>query len=162
VLVPRIGAIILLVGFGFAFAQIAQLLYVVAVEGYRSWIGVLLFVAPTAILATVSAVLVLRREALGARLVLPLVVLVTATSVVTFAGWPPVGRFLDDYEAAALSRGMTVPEYRKEQGWSKQRYVEQRTADIRSQGVLGALGAVVLYAILVRAGRPRRPRPSTA
>ena len=29
----------------------------------------------------------------------------------TFFRIPPVGEFLDDYEAAALARGVTVPPY---------------------------------------------------
>ncbi len=160
-LVPRIGAVILLIGLGFAFAQLAQLLYVVAVEGYSSWIGVLILVAPTGIVACTSAVLVLRRDPRGARLVWPLVALVTVTALITFLGLPPVGRFLDDYEEAALARGVDVPTYRSEQGWDEQRYIEQRTADVRSQGVLGAVGAVALYAVLVRAGTTRRRRTAS-
>jgi hypothetical protein len=161
--VPRIGAVVLLIGLGFAFAQLAQLLFVVAAEGYSSWIGVLLFVAPTGILAAASAILVLRRDPLGQKLVMPLVILVVATAAITFLSLAPVGRFLDDYESAALARGVDVPTYRAEQGWTAERYVEQRTADVRSQGVLGALGAVVLYAVLVRASSPgRRRAPSPA
>lgn len=162
-LVPRIGAIVLLIGLGFALAQLLQLLYVVAIEGYRSWIPVLVLVAPTAIVAVTSAILVLRRDPRGERLVWPLVALVVVSAAITFLGLPPVGRFLDDYEEAALARGVEVPTYRQEQGWDAQRYIEQRTADVRSQGVLGAVGAVALYALLVRAGSTRRRRaPSPA
>ena len=156
-LIPRLGAIILLIGLGFALAQLVQLLYVVAAEGHLSWLPVLGFVAPTGIIAVVSAILVLRRNALGARLIPPLVVLVIGTAAVTLLSAPPVGRFLDDYEESALDRGVTVPQYRLEQGWSEERYVQQRTSDVRSQGVLGAVAAVGLYAFLVRA-RPGRRR----
>jgi hypothetical protein len=156
-LVPRVGAVILLIGLGFAVAQVIQLVYVVAAEGFSSWLPLLGFLAPTGIVAVASAILVLRRRPLGTRLVVPLVLLVVATSVVTFLGAPPVGGFLDDYERAALARGVEVPQYRSEQGWTEARYIEQRTSDVRSQGVVGAVAAVALYAVLVRA-RPRRQR----
>lgn len=155
-LVPRIGALVLLVALGFGLAQVIQLVYVVAVEGYTSWLPLLGFLVPLGAVASASAVLVLRRRPLGARLVPLLVALTVITAVITFLGGPPVGRFLDDYEKAALARGVTVPQYRQEQGWDAERYVEQRTSDVRSQGVLGALFGVVVYAVLVRARAPRR------
>jgi hypothetical protein len=159
-LVPRIGALVLLIGLGFAVAQVLQLVYVVAAEGYRSWLAVVGFLLPTIVVAGASALLIMRRHPLGRRLVLPVVALTIATGVVTLVGAPPVGRFLDDYEEAALARGVEVPEYRREQGWSERRYVEQRTSDVRSQGVLGAIGAVGLFAFLARfspaARLPRR------
>jgi hypothetical protein len=162
VLVPRIGAIVLLVGFGFALSSLLRTMVVVALEGYSSWIGVLAVCAPVGVLAGLSAYLVLMRKPWGYRLVWPLVVCVVALSVITFAKLPPVGTFLDDYEDASLARGVDVPEYRAEQGWSERDYVESRTNDIRSQGVLGALGAVGLYALLVRWRAPRAPRASKA
>ena len=139
-IVPRVGALVLLVGLGFGLANFIQLVYVVAAEGYTSWL----------------AVLVLRRRTLGVRLLPLLVGLTVVTAAITFFAWPPVGRFLDDYERAALARGVTVPQYRQEQGWSEERYVEQRTKDVRSQGVVGAVFGVVFYAVLVRARAPRR------
>ena len=156
-LVPRIGALVLLVGLGFGLAQLVQLVYVVAVEGYRSWLPLVGFLLPLGGVAVLSAVLVLRRQPLGARLVPTLIALTVATAAITFLGAPPVGRFLDDYERAALARGVVVPQYRQEQGWDERRYVEQRSNDVRSQGVLGAVFGVVIYAVLVRA-RPRRRR----
>jgi hypothetical protein len=162
-LVPRVGAVILLIGLGFAAAQIFQLAYVVAAEGFKSWLLLLAFLVPTGIVATVSAILVLRRDPRGIRLVVPLAALVAATAVVTFIGAPPVGGFLDDYEQAALARGVDVPEYRRGQGWTERDYVENRTSEVRSQGTIGAIAAVGLYVLLVRARQPRRPRaPSPA
>ncbi len=155
-LVPRIGALVLLVGLGFGLAQLVQLVYVVAAEGYTSWLPVLGFLLPLGGVATVSAVLVLKRHALGRRLIPALVVVTVATALITFLGAPPVGGFLDDYEQASLARGVTVPEYRRNQGWDAARYVAQQTKDVRTQGVLGAIAGVVLYALLVRAQRPRR------
>lgn len=160
-LVPRIGALVLLVGLGFGLAQLVQLVYVVAAEGYTSWLPVLGFLLPLGGVATVSAVLVLKRHALGRRLIPALVVITVATALITFLGAPPVGGFLDDYEQASLARGVTVPEYRRNQGWDAARYVAQQTKDVRTQGVLGAIAGVVLYALLVRGARaPRRTRPA--
>jgi hypothetical protein len=162
-LVPRVGAVVLLIGLGFAAAQIIQLAYVVAAEGFKSWLLLLAFLVPTGVVATVSAILVLRRDPRGTRLVVPLAALVAATAAVTFIGAPPVGGFLDDYEQAALARGVDVPEYRRGQGWTEQDYVENRTSEVRSQGTIGAIAAVGLYVLLVRARQPRRPRaPSPA
>ena len=160
-LVPRIGALILLVSLGFGLAQVVQLIYVVAAEGYTSWLPVLGFLLPLGAVASASAVLVLRRHALGRRLVPALVAVTVATALITFLGGPPVGSFLDDYERASLARGVTVPEYRRSQGWDAARYVAQQTKDVRTQGVLGAIAGVVLYSLLVRAQRPRR-RPRAA
>lgn len=160
-LVPRAGALFLLVGLGFGLAQLLQLVYVVAAEGYASWLPVLGFLVPLGGIATASAVLVLRRHAVGRRLVPALVAVTVATALITFLGGPPVGRFLDDYERASLARGVTVPEYRRNQGWDAPRYVAQQTKDVRTQGVLGAIAGVVLYALLVRGARPpRRARPA--
>ena len=162
-LVPRIGALVLLVGLGFGLAQVLQLVYVVAAEGYTSWLPVLGFLVPLGAVAVLSAVLVLKRQRLGARLAPLLVALTLVTAAITFFAWPPVGSFLDDYEEAALARGVTVPQYRQEQGWDEARYVEQRTKDVRSQGVLGAVFGVVLYAALVRArGRRGAGKPRAA
>ena len=156
-LIPRIGAIILLGGLGFAAAQVLQLMYVVGIEGHMSWAPVLGFVAPATIIATASAVLVLMRRQLGAKLVPAVLIVVFLTAVLTFFAVPPVGQFLDDYEAASLARGVEVPQYYAEQGFDEARYVEHRVADVRTQGTLGALTAVGLYAILVRTRFRRRP-----
>jgi hypothetical protein len=158
VLLPRIGALILLIGFGFALAELGELVYAVAVEGYSSWLVLLAFLAPTGIVAVASAVLVLRRHPLGARLAPVLLVLVVATSVITLLGLPPVGQFLDDYERAALARGVEVPTFEREAGLTPQEYVEQKARDVRAQGSVGAIGAVGLYAVLVRFSLRRRPK----
>jgi hypothetical protein len=158
VLLPRLGALVLLIGFGFALAELGELVYVVAVEGYTSWLVLLAFLAPTGIVAVASAVLVLRRHPLGARLAPVLLVLVVVTSVITLLGLPPVGQFLDDYEQAALARGVEVPPFEQEEGLSEEEYVEQKARDVRAQGSVGAIGAVGLYVVLVRFSLRRRPR----
>ena len=82
-IIPRIGAICLLIGFGFAVAQVSRLMYVTAREGYSSWLPVALLLAPTAILGLASAILVLRRRSLGIRLALPFCGLLVITAVIT-------------------------------------------------------------------------------
>lgn len=156
-LVPRLGALVLLVGLGFALAQTLGLAVVVASEGYESWIPALAVLAPAAALAAASAALVLARRPLGTRLVPAVAALVLTTGALAFVEAPPLGRFLEDYERAALARGVEVPEYRRDQGWTERRYVEERTEEFRSQGALGALAVVGVYAFLVR-GRSRPAR----
>jgi cytochrome c oxidase subunit IV len=158
-LVPRLGALILLAGFGFVLAQLAELVYVVAVQGYSSWLLLLAFLAPTGLVAVASALLVLRRHPLGGRLAPVLLVLVAATAVVALAGAPPVGRFLDDYEAAALERGVVVPPFERQEGLSPRGYVEQKASDVRAQGSIGAIAAAGVYVVLVRFSLRRRDRP---
>ena len=163
-LIPRLGALVLLVGFGFVLAQLSELAYVVAVEGYSSWLLLLAFLAPTALVALASAILVLRRHPLGARLAPAVLVLVALTAVVALVGAPPVGRFLHEYEAAALERGVEVPPFERQQGLSPREYVEQKARDVRTQGSIGAVAASAVYLVLVRfslrrPGRSRRASP---
>ena len=161
-LLPRIGAILLLIGFGFAAASVARLMYRVASEGFSSWVGVAIFLAPTAILGLASAILVLFRKPLGRMLVTPFLVLLVITSIITFFELPPVGKFLDDYEQAALEHGVDVPSYYEARGLTEQDFVESETGDVRSQGGIGAIGLGAIYAVLVLRGS-RRPtkRPAT-
>lgn len=156
-LIPRLGAIVLLVGLGFAAAQVLQLMFIVGVEGHMSWAPLLGFVAPATVVATASAVLVLSRRQLGFKLVPAVVVVVLLTAILTFFAVPPVGQFLDDYKTAALARGVEVPKFYADQGFDEARYVEHRVTDIRTQGTLGALTAVGIYAVLVRVRFRRRP-----
>lgn len=155
-IIPRIGAIFLLIGFGFAVAQVGRLMYVAAREGYSSWIPVALLLAPTAILGVVSAILVLRRHPLGIRLAWPFCGLLAITAVITFFDFPPVGQFLDDYEQAALARGVTVPPYLAEQGMTPEEYVASETKDVRAQGAIGSIALALVYgATVARGGRAR-------
>jgi membrane associated rhomboid family serine protease len=155
-IIPRIGAVFLLIGYGFAVAQVGRLMYVAASEGYSSWAGLALFLAPTAIVGLASALLVLWRRPLGYRLVMPFLVLLGVTAVFTFFELPPVGGFLNDYEQAALARGVEVPAYLAENGVTPEEYVADEAGDIRAQGALGAIAAgVVYFATTVRGSRAR-------
>ncbi len=153
-IIPRIGAIFLLIGYGFAVAQVGRLMYVTASEGYSSWIGVAIFLAPVAIVGIASALLVLWRRPLGYRLVVPFLVLLGVTAFVTFFGLPPVGGFLDDYEQASLARGVEVPEYLADDT-TPEEYIEDETGDIRAQGGLGALAAGIVYGATTLRRGPR-------
>jgi hypothetical protein len=155
-LIPRVGAICVLIGFGFAVAQIGRLMYVTAREGYSSWIPVAIFLAPTIVLGLSSAILVLWRKPLGTRLAAPFCVLLLITAVMTFFGTPPIGRFLDDYERAALARGVDVPPYLAEKGTTPADFVASETSDVRSQGAIGAIALALVYgATVVRGSRAR-------
>lgn len=155
-ILPRIGAILLLIGFGFAAASVGRLMFRVASEGYSSWTGVAIFLAPTAIVGAASAILVIFRKPLGRRLVIPFLILLFVTAIITLFALPPVGQFLDDYEQAAIEHGVDVPDYYEAQGLSERDFVESETGDVRSQGGLGALGVGAIYAVLVLRGS-RRP-----
>ncbi len=89
VIIPRIGALCVLIAYGFAAASIARLMYVVASEGYSSWVGVTLFILPAAVLGLASALLVLMRKPLGVRLALPFVIVLFVTAAMTFLQAPP-------------------------------------------------------------------------
>lgn len=158
-IVPRFGAILLLIGYGFAAATIGRLMYVTASEGYSSWLGIVLFILPVAALGLASAVLVLLRKPLGRILAFPFCVVLAITAIMTFLALPPVGGFLDDYEQATIARGVDVPPYYEAKGLDEIDYVESQTGDIRTQGGLGALIALGVYAYCVlRGGRPNAKR----
>jgi hypothetical protein len=160
VIVPRIGALALLIGSGFALATVGRLLMVTAGEGYGSWTPALLFLLPTATLGLLSGVLVLAGRPLGVSLAYPLCMLLAATAIVLFFELPPLDAFLRDYERAALERGVRVPDYLAEGGTTTAEYVADEVRGIRRQGALGAIAVVGLYAATVLRGG--RPRPKTA
>ena len=162
VIIPRIGAFFLLIGYGFAVAQVGRLMWVTASEGYSSWIPVLVFLAPTAILGLASALLVLWRKPLGTRLVIPFLALLTVTAFVTFFELPPVGAFLDDYEQASLARGVEVPQYLADNGTTPEEYIQDETGDIRAQGALGSLAAGLIYGVTTLRGSRGRTAQAKA
>ncbi len=159
-IVPRIGALLLLIGLGFALATVARLLYVTGSEGYSSWIGVLLFLLPTAVLGLASALLVLARRPLGARLAYPFCLLLGVTTVMLFIEAPPFGGFLDDYQAAALHRGVHVPDYLADKGTSPVDYIADEIDGLRLQGVLGSIAILVIYGATVLRGARLRASPT--
>ena len=161
-IVPRIGALFLLIGYGFALAQVVRLLYVTASEGRSSWIAVLVFLAPTGLLGIASALLVLARKPLGTQLAYPFCVCLGVTAVFLFFRLPPIGGFLDDYEQASLARGVRVPTYLAENGKTPEQYIHDQAGDIRMQGALGSIGVLVVYAATVLRGSSTRFRAAKA
>jgi hypothetical protein len=155
--IPRLGAIFLLIGYGFAVSQIGRLMYVTAREGHESWIAVVLVLLPIGVLGLASALLVLWRKPLGRTLGFPFCVLLGIVAIMTFFTLPPFGGFLDDYEQASLDRGVNVPRYLEEQGVTPEQFIEDETNDVRAQGGLGAIVAIVVYAATVLRGGSRRP-----
>jgi hypothetical protein len=138
-------------------------MYVTASEGYGSWVGVALLLAPSAILGLASALLVLQRKPLGVRLALPFCAVLFVTAIITLVGAPPVGGFLDDYERAALARGVDVPEFLEQQGTTPEEYVDGEAGDVRSQGAIGAIALIVVYAgTVIRGSRQRSKASGTA
>jgi hypothetical protein len=95
------------------------------------------------------------------RLALPLCIVLFLTAIITFFELPPVGGFLDDYQAAALERGVDVPPYLEARDVTPEEYVESRANDVRSQGALGAIIVVIVYGVTVLRGS-RRPKTKAA
>lgn len=162
-LLPRIGALIVLGGFAYGLALYARMAFVTGVEGFISWAWMLLFLSPSAILGIGAAVLVLRRNPLGRALTTPFTVVAVITGLWAIANAPPVGGFLDDYQAAALSRGIEVPPFEQVQGLTPVEYAEKLAGDFKLQGALIAMGAAVAFYVTVKRGAlfKRRPRPAT-
>jgi len=163
-LLPRLGSLIVLGGFAYGVALYGRMAYVTAVEGFSSWAWMLLFLSPTAVLGIGAAILVLRQHRLGRLLTTPFMVVTLITGLIAVANVPPVGGFLDDYQAAQIARGIDVPPFEASQGLTTVEYAEKLAGDFKLQGVLIAIGAAVAFYVMVRRGAifSRRPRPAAA
>lgn len=159
-MLPRLGALIVLGGFAYGMALYGRMAYVTAVEGFSSWIWMLVLLAPMAILGTIGAIWVLRKTRSGRAFTLPLLVVSLLTGLWAIANGPPVGSFLSDFEDASLARGIEVPPYEASQGMSPADYAESLGGDYKLQGALIGVGAAVAFYVLVRRGAifVRRPR----
>jgi hypothetical protein len=157
-IIPRVGALILLVGFGYGLVTYAKLAFVTGVEGYWSWATSLAFLLPAGALGIAAAVLVLRRHPLGRRLALPFGVLAVISGLLAIGGAPPIGQFLRDYEQARIERGITVPPYEASQGMTSLEYAEKVAGDLRLQGALVGIASAVAFVVLTRRGGPPRSR----
>ncbi|MEZ5101444.1 MAG: hypothetical protein R3C15_16920 [Thermoleophilia bacterium] len=157
--VPRLGALVLLFGFGLGVATFARTAYAVGTSGYSSWLWMGLFLLPTAAVGVASAVLVMRRQPLGLTLARPFAAMAVMSAIVAFVGGAPVGGFLEDYEAARLADGLKVPPYEAEQGMTPAEYADSLAGDLKVQS-LYYLAAVAAYVVLIRWGRvpPRAAR----
>ena len=120
----------------------------------RSTGAYFLFLAPTVILALASAVLVLLRRPLGARLVRPLAALVALTAVVTLLSLPPVDGVFAGYRDA-VARGYEA------QGCAAQALAvcaADHSDEIRVNYTVGALALTVLYSWAVSGWTPQLRR----
>ena len=151
-LLPRLGALIVLGGFAYGLAIFGRLAYVTAVEGFSTWAWMLLFLAPSAVLGITTAVLVLRNHPLGRRLTAPFAIVAVITGLLAIGNAPPVGSFLDDYKNASLLRGLEVPPFEVSQGLTTAEYAEKLGSDVRLQGALISMGAAITCYVMVRRG----------
>jgi hypothetical protein len=71
--------------------------------GSHAWLWFFLFLAPTALVALVSCLAVLRRRELGARLARPLMAMVALTALVVVLDLPPARAEFSQYRRAAAS-----------------------------------------------------------
>ncbi|MGI9657474.1 MAG: hypothetical protein ACR2OD_01090 [Gaiellaceae bacterium] len=161
-LLPRLGALIVLGGFAYGLAIYGRMAWVTGVEGFFSWAWMILFLAPSTVLGVAAAILVLRRHPLGKLLTTPFVIVTVLTGLLAVGNAPPVGSFLDDYEAASLIRGLDVPPFEASQGLTTIEYAEKLAGDFRLQGALIAMGAAIAFYVMVRRGAifTRRSRSS--
>ena len=163
-LLPRIGSLIVLGGFAYGLAIYGRMAYVTGVEGFWSWAWMLLFLAPSTLLGIAGAVLVLRQHRFGRMLTTPFMAVTVVTGLLAVANVPPVGGFLDDYQEAALERGVEVPPFEASQGLTEVEYAEKLAGDFKLQGALIAIGAAVAFYVMVRRGAifTRRARPAAS
>jgi hypothetical protein len=126
-------------------------------DGDRGVIFYAAFLAPAALVATTSAVLVLLRRPAGRRLVAPLVALVGVAALFTLFDLPPVAGVIDGYRAA-VGRGY-------ESSGCGTRALSVCAADhadeIRLNYTAGAIALTVGYCWAVTGWTPGRRRRST-
>ena len=152
-----------MIAYGFAAASIARLMYVTASEGYSSWVAATLFIAPAGILGLASAGFVLARHPLGRTLAVPFCVVLFVTAAMTLVEAPPVGGFLDDYERAALARGVDVPPFEESQGTTARELIEAETGNFKTQGAIGAIVLIIVYvATVLRTRKPSKGKSAKA
>jgi HAAS domain-containing protein len=122
--------------------------------GSSAWVWFFAFLAPTAVVAAVSAVAVLGRRRLGARLARLLAVMVAVTAVVVVLDLPPARGEFSQYRSAvraghhaAACTGRTPASCADDHAW-----------EIRVNYSAGALLLAGVYLWAVTGWAPRRPR----
>jgi hypothetical protein len=114
----------------------------------------LLFLAPTALVALTSSVLVLRRSPLGIRLAKVLAAMVVITAIVTAPPLPPAAGVFSGYHAA-VSQGIDVAGCA---GRQPAVCASDHAGDIRRNYTAGALLLTGAYLWAVTGWEPRRRR----
>jgi phosphatidylglycerophosphate synthase len=127
--------------------------------GSRAWLWFFLFLAPTAIVALVSCLAVLRGHSLGPRLAGPLAAMTAITAIVVVLGLPPAGGEFDQYQAAVRNGheagGCT--------GRTPAACAVDHAGEIRFNYSAGAVVLSLIYLWAVTGWTPRRrARPALA
>jgi hypothetical protein len=125
----------------------------------HTWLWFFLFLAPTAAVAFVSCLSVLRGHSLGPRLARPLAAMVALTAVVVVLGLPPAAGEFDQYQAAVRegheAGGCT--------GRTPAACATDHAAEIRFNYSAGAVVLSLIYLWAVTGWTPRRrARPALA
>jgi hypothetical protein len=134
----------------------------------HAWLWFFLFLLPTALVALVSCVAVLRRQGVGARLARTLVVMVALTALVVTLDLPPAGAEFTQYQRAAANstfvhldqgcRGrLDCPPFGVQT--TAAAVASDHAAEIRVNYSLGALVLSLIYLWAVTGWTPRRRRP---
>ncbi len=127
-------------------------------QGSHAWAWFMAFLAPTAVVAAASCVLVLARRPAGAWLARVLAVMVLATAVVVTFDLPPAHAELSQYQTAVRAgddsagcAGRTLASCASDHAW-----------EIRWYYSAGAIGLAAAYLWAVSGWTPRRRRPRQA
>lgn len=120
----------------------------------HAWARFFAFLAPTAVVALVSCLAVLRRRPLGVRLAAPLFAMVVVTAAVVLLDLPPARAEFRTYRVAETAQ--TRPQCAAADPGC---VATDRASEIRINYSLGALVLSGLYLWAVTGWRPRRRRP---
>jgi hypothetical protein len=120
----------------------------------HAWARFFAFLAPTAAVALVSCLAVLRRRPLGVRLAAPLFAMVVMTAAVVLLDLPPSGAEFRSYTVAETAQ--TRPQCAAADPGC---IATDHAAEIRINYTLGALALSGLYLWAVTGWRPGRRRP---
>jgi hypothetical protein len=148
----RLAALTMLLAMIMALPMAADLIALNGKVGSSTrWAALVL--APSALLAAASCVLVLARRPVGVRLAAPLAVLVAVTAVVTLAGLGPMGGLLNGYEQG-IRHGY---EANGCAGRTLAACASDHTSEARLNFSLGAVALSLAYLAAVTGWTPRRP-----
>lgn len=143
-------------------------------SGSHAWLWFLLFLAPTAAVALVSCLAVLRRRDLGRRLAPPLVAMVLVTAAVVMLDLPPAGAEFREYQVAnaAIELGIehcgigcpTIEAGDIVRACNRRSscMATDHASEIRINYSLGAIVLSLAYLWAVTGWTPRRRRPQNA
>jgi uncharacterized membrane protein len=149
----RLAAAAMLLAMLFSLPMAAELIALNDHVGQSTrWAALVL--APSALLATASCILVLAHRPLGARLAMPLVMLVGATAAMTLLGAGPTGDLLNGYQQG-IRHGYETAGC---SGRTLGACASDHAAEVRLNFSLGAVALALGYLVAVAGWVPRRPR----